>query len=116
MSWPVWPEYTNTRPLSVPLPSQYGAPLTAFYVGPSAGRGYVFDGQTGTILQTYDGQSAQDYFGSSAGAAGDLDGDGLDDILFGAQWWHSLGTAAGRGYVFLTPSSMACAPPPATRQ
>jgi len=42
-----------------------------------------------------------EYVGSSVSSAGDVDGDGLDDILIGAKYNNDGGTYAGKAYVVL---------------
>lgn len=51
-----------------------------------AGRGVVriYSGRTGNLLQTHCGYSAYENIGSLISEAGDLDGDGLGDIVFGS--------------------------------
>lgn len=72
--------------------------------GNDAGRAYVFTGvMLGTATTIYDGQAASDLFGSSVGCAGDLDGDGRDDLIVGAQWNGAGGAQAGRAYTFVGP-------------
>jgi len=82
-------------------------------VGPDAGRSYVVFGQTGTTAIdltsvaagngggfAISGQGAYDYSGYSVSGAGDVNGDGLADLIIGA--WGSnpaAGGAAGRSYV-----------------
>ena len=60
-----------------------GAPCGAS--GCSApGKAYVFSLQWGGFLHVLDGPVGARRFGASVGAAGDVDGDGLDDVIVGA--------------------------------
>ncbi len=80
--------------------------------GTNAGRSYVVFGTTGTAPINLsaiaagsggfviNGQSAYDQSGRSVAAAGDVNGDGLADLLVGAFASDPLaGTSAGRSYV-----------------
>jgi len=49
-----------------------------------AGSAFVFSGATGTILFRCDGLKAGDRLGNSVAGAGDVDGDGFDDVVVGA--------------------------------
>jgi hypothetical protein len=51
--------------------------------GSSAGRLYVYSGATGAEIVVHDGL-AEDLFGYSTAAAGDVDGDGVPDYIAGA--------------------------------
>ncbi|MFN9547825.1 MAG: beta strand repeat-containing protein [Cyanobacteriota bacterium] len=89
-----------------------GAPLSAAAAGLSAGRSYVVFGQTtsqaielsavalglgGFVIH---GQCANDLSGSSVALAGDVNGDGLSDLLVGASSANPpAGPFAGRSYV-----------------
>jgi hypothetical protein len=69
-----------------------------------AGAAYVFNGQTGNLLHALVSPNGEVYghFGRSVAGAGDVNGDGLGDILVGAKW-ESPGSSpygAGRAYVF----------------
>jgi methionine-rich copper-binding protein CopC len=78
----------------------------------AAGRTYVVYGQTGTAAINItavsagsggfviNGQSSTDFFGSSVSNAGDLNGDGYDDLIVGAYSSDSIaGVNAGKSYV-----------------
>jgi len=65
-----------------------------------AGRAYVYSGQTGALLQTFTGEAELDRFGSSVSGAGDVNNDGYDDLIVGAQANDAGGDYAGRAYVY----------------
>ena len=50
------------------------------------------------------GESTGDFAGSSVASAGDVDGDGLDDVLIGAYQNDDGGLRAGKAYLFLASS------------
>jgi len=70
------------------------------------GRVYVYLGSEGGLSAepdwTAEGDQAGARFGYAVGTAGDVDGDGYDDVIVGAPWYDDgeLGDA-GRAYVFL---------------
>jgi len=67
----------------------------------SAGSAFVHSGADGAILHRFDGESPADWFGQSVGAAGDLDGDGIHDLVVGAHSANPGGiTRAGSAYLF----------------
>lgn len=49
-----------------------------------AGSVYVYSGADGSQLASYHGETAGDMFGSSLASAGDLNGDGIADLVVGA--------------------------------
>ncbi len=57
----------------------------------------------GGATATFRGESLQDYVGTAVSGAGDLDGDGLHDVLIGATGTDHTGTTAGSVYVFRGP-------------
>jgi hypothetical protein len=81
-----------------------GARLYGSGTRAAAGRAYIFFG--GGPMNTVpdwilDGEAKNDWFGESVGGAGDMNGDGFDDVIVGA--WYAdppSGSAAGKAYVF----------------
>ena len=76
--------------------------------GVSSGRAYIyFNTMTGADIEdlTFTGFSANDQLGSSVSSAGDVNGDGFDDILIGANGYNS-GTQQGRAYIYYGGSVM----------
>jgi hypothetical protein len=81
-------------------------------VGKESGRSYVVFGQSGGFPATLalsglagtngfrlDGEAVGDESGSSVGAAGDINGDGIDDLIVGAPAAAPNGESSGRSYV-----------------
>ena len=53
--------------------------------GPNAGSARVFSGLDGSVLYTFNGDFSRDRFGSSVSGAGDVNGDGVPDLIVGAE-------------------------------
>ena len=69
--------------------------------GRCTGRAYVFSGKDGERILTLTGESAGDGFGGSGPAiAGDVDGDGCDDLIIGAWKSEEGGATAGKAYLY----------------
>jgi hypothetical protein len=75
--------------------------------GTSAGAAYLVSGPVtgefdlGSATAKLIGEEAGDYAGASIDGVGDVDGDGLDDILIGARNQDFNGSDAGAAYLFL---------------
>ncbi len=52
--------------------------------GANTGAVRVYSGSSGARILSFDGSSSGDFFGQSVASAGDVDGDGHDDVVIGA--------------------------------
>ena len=71
--------------------------------GAAAGRAYVYFGgasPNNVADVTLTGAAASDWFGYAVAGAGDVNGDGYDDVIVGAYYNDAGGTNAGRAYVY----------------
>ncbi|MCK4873202.1 MAG: FG-GAP repeat protein [Phycisphaerales bacterium] len=59
------------------------------------GRVMVYSGATGLLIYLIEGEAAEDFFGYSIAAAGDVDGDGVGDLIVGAYHSSEAATTAG---------------------
>ncbi len=80
--------------------------------GSGSGRSYVVFGSDGALPNPFDlstlnslngfwlnGEAVDDRSGSSVSAAGDINGDGIDDLIIGAPYADPNGNRSGRSYV-----------------
>jgi hypothetical protein len=70
----------------------------ASFAFPQAGRVYVFSGKDGSIIWARDGNGPQHLLGQGVGRVGDINNDGVPDLVAGAPGAGSR--AAGEAYVY----------------
>lgn len=68
--------------------------------GEDAGRAYVYSGLTGDTLYVFSGEATGDEFGIPVASAGDVNGDGHDDLIIGGRSNGAIGARAGRAYIY----------------
>jgi hypothetical protein len=72
--------------------------------GSNAGKVYLFlgsaSGPSGTVDWSFQGETAADQLGGSVASAGDVNNDGYDDIIMGAQYNDDHGGNAGKTYLY----------------
>ena len=64
------------------------------------GRAYLYSGRSGRLLHTWEGTGANDQLGAAVATAGDVNHDGYDDVLVGANGVDGVGVDSGAAYVF----------------
>lgn len=65
--------------------------------GSASGSAFVYSGLDGSLLYTFTGNTQDNEFGSSVSGAGDVNGDGFDDVIVG-EYRNTFST--GKAYVF----------------
>jgi hypothetical protein len=68
-------------------------------VAASGGRIYLFSGKDGSVLRTITGRVPGETLGFDAAGVGDIDGDGVVDLLVTSSWSNVNGFRSGRMYV-----------------
>jgi hypothetical protein len=81
-------------------PDVYASDWSNAARGPSTGRVYVHSGKDGRRLLTLTGETAGEGFGTSPSNAGDVDGDGRDDLIVGAWQYSGAAISGGRAYLY----------------
>jgi len=74
--------------------------LTADPKGPQSGSASAFSGRDGRLLYSFAGATISAYMGAGVSGAGDVDGDGFDDLVIGAPWGSDNGYRSGSAFVF----------------
>ncbi len=82
------------------VPDVYASDWSNAAIGPSTGRIFVHSGADGRRLLTLTGEAAGDGFGIGTADAGDVNGDGHDDLIVGAWQHSSVAPSGGKVYLF----------------
>ena len=81
-------------------PDVYASDWSNNAKGNSTGRVFVHSGRTGERLLTLTGENRGDGFGIGPADAGDVNGDGHDDLVIGAWQQADAAASGGKVYVF----------------
>lgn len=68
-------------------------------VAPSGGRVYLYSGRDGSVMRTITGRIPGETLGFDATGIGDVDGDGVIDLLITSSWSNIHGFQTGRMFV-----------------
>lgn len=67
--------------------------------GKGTGRAYVYSGADGHVLLTLTGETAGEGFGIGSAIAGDVNKDGVPDLIVGSWLYGAVAQAGGRAYL-----------------
>src|SRR5579871_2617859 len=81
-------------------PDVYASDFADNGKAPGAGRIYVHSGKDGHRLFTLSGETPGEGFGTSPSVAGDVDGDGVPDLIVGAWQYSGIANSGGRAYLY----------------
>lgn len=78
-----------------------GAPFANSSGRVDSGSAYVYSGATGNLIWRFDGLGSFDRLGHAVASAGDVDGDGFDDLIAGAPYAYLGGNLdVGSAFVY----------------
>ena len=86
-------------------PSYYGNQIGQTFLILGKATGWAMDTYLSTSDASFLGEEKFDYFGHSVAGAGDVNGDGYDDILIGAHGNDDGGSGTGQTYLILGKAS-----------
>ncbi len=81
-------------------PDVYASDFGNHANGPATGRVFLHSGKTGKRMRVLTGTKAGEGFGTSPSWAGDVNGDGCDDLVIGAWRYSEVAKSGGRCTVF----------------
>ncbi|HKA37226.1 MAG TPA: FG-GAP-like repeat-containing protein [Thermoanaerobaculia bacterium] len=82
------------------FPDIYASDWSHNAKGNSTGRVYLHSGSTGRLLRTLTGETAGEGFGIGTAGAGDVNGDGFDDLIIGSWQFAGAAPSGGRAALF----------------
>ena len=77
-----------------------GTYFANFAGAPGAGSVRIYSGATGALIREHRGDAMDDHMGWSVADAGDVDGDGVDDVIAGAVDTDAAGDSAGSARIW----------------